>query len=188
MESILMKLQVIARAFKAKSEIGIDCCVGAIDGILIWIHKPSALDIKSIGFSAKKFYCRRKKKFGIIFKQFAMHKEDSWMLKLSFLDPPLITSHLKAKIEVQGFLCPGSCLFGDNAYINSPYMCVPFQSVRINIECVFEILVHHFGILQKAIPMNITVQKTTSLVLALCKLNNFYIDCSEDCNLYSLSA
>jgi len=27
--------------FKAKSKIGIDCCIGAIDGILIWMNKPS---------------------------------------------------------------------------------------------------------------------------------------------------
>ena len=31
----------IAKGFKAKSAINIDSCVGAIDGILIGIHKPS---------------------------------------------------------------------------------------------------------------------------------------------------
>ena len=34
--------------FKEKSEIGIDCCIEAIDGILIWIHKPLRSDEKVI--------------------------------------------------------------------------------------------------------------------------------------------
>jgi len=36
-------------------------------------------------------------------------------------------------------------------------------------------LVHRWGMLRKAIPMNITVQKTSSLVLCLCKLHNYCI-------------
>ena len=40
-------------------------------------------------------------------------------------------------------------------------------------------LVHRFGILRKAIPMNVDVRKTNSLVLALCKLHNFCIDHSD---------
>ena len=60
-----------------------------------------------------------------------------------------------------------------------------FQSqVRINIECAFGILVHRFGILRKPIPVNISVQKTTSLVLALCKLHNFCIN-QNDSNVSS---
>ena len=49
------------------------------------------------------------------------------------------------------------------------------SSLRINIECAFGMLVHRWGILCKPIPMNITVKKTTSLVLCLCKLHNFCI-------------
>ena len=78
-------------------------------------------------------------------------------------------------VEKEGFLRPGYCLFGDNAYVNSPYMCVPYRNVaagsneddfnffqsqvRINIECAFGILVHRFGILRKAIPIGIDVKK-----------------------------
>ena len=101
-------------------------------------------------------------------------------------------SELKKKIELEGFLHPGLCLFGDNDYVNSPFMCVPFlnvtnigtkdsfnffqSQVRINIECAFVMLVHRFGILQKAIPVNICINKTTSLILAICKLHNFCIE------------
>ena len=50
------------------------------------------------------------------------------------------------------------------------------SQVRINIECAFGMLVHRWGILRRAIPMRITVAKTTALVMALCKLHNFCID------------
>jgi hypothetical protein len=102
-------------------------------------------------------------------------------------------SSLKSKLETGGFLRPGSCLFGDNTYVNSPYMSVPWRNVkrcpkdamnyfhlslRICIECEFGILVHRWGILCKPMPVNQTVQKITrSLVLALCKLHNFALIC-----------
>ncbi len=39
-------------------------------------------------------------------------------------------SNLKSMVEKkEGFLRPGYCLFGDNAYVNSPYMCVPYHNV-----------------------------------------------------------
>jgi len=74
--------------------------------------------------------------------------------------------------------------------MNTHYMIVPFKgvregakdafnffhsSLRINIECAFGMLVHRWGMLRKPIPMNITVAKTTSLVMCLCKLHNFCI-------------
>ncbi|EJK74099.1 hypothetical protein THAOC_04245 [Thalassiosira oceanica] len=82
------------------------------------------------------------------------------------------------------------CLFGDNAYVQSPYMVVPWRKVgagakdaynfyqsqlRINIECAFGMLVHRWGMLRKPVPNNITVLRTTRLVLALCKLHNYCI-------------
>ena len=52
--------------------------------------------------------------------------------------------------------------------------------MRINIECAFGILVHGWGILRKAIPCNIPVKKTMSMVMALCKIHNFCIGESGD--------
>ena len=87
------------------------------------------------------------------------------------------------------------CLFGDNAYVQSSYMCTPWKAVtsgpkdafnfyhsqvRINIECAFGILVHRWGMLRKAIPVGISVSRTTRLVLALCKLHNFCIANREE--------
>jgi len=36
----------LAEAFKAKSEVGIDCCFAAIDSMLVWTNKPSTKDRK----------------------------------------------------------------------------------------------------------------------------------------------
>jgi hypothetical protein len=106
-----------------------------------------------------------------------------------------LNSNLRKKLEMRNFLAYGLCLYGDNTYSNAPYMMVPFKgatngakdafnyfhsSLRINIECAFfGMLVHRFGILRKPIPMNISVGKTTSLVMCLCKLHNFCINESE---------
>ena len=190
----------VAQGFRAKSDINIDVCVGDIDGILIWIHRPSKSDIKAIKFGPAKFFCGRKKKFGLNMQ--AVCDADKRFLDVEIKFPGSTSdffafeqSNIKAMIEEEGFLRPGYCLFGDNAYVNAPYMCVPFRNVeagtdkdafnffqsqvRINIECAFGILVHRFGILRKPIPNNINVQKTCSLVLALCKLHNFCIDQSD---------
>jgi hypothetical protein len=38
------------------------CCAKVIDGILIWIHKPSRKDRKDAGCSPGKFLCAGRKK------------------------------------------------------------------------------------------------------------------------------
>ncbi|EJK56513.1 hypothetical protein THAOC_23584, partial [Thalassiosira oceanica] len=193
----------IARGFKRKSSIGIDCCVGAIDGILIWIHKPSDSDAESIGFGPIKFFCGRKKKYGLNMQ--GVCDANGYFLDVEIRFPGAASdfyafdeSALKKKLEESGFLksISGSsfattyCLFGDNAYVQSPYMVVPWRKVgagakdaynfyqsqlRINIECAFGMLVHRWGMLRKPVPNNITVLRTTRLVLALCKLHNYCI-------------
>ena len=60
------KQQSIAQGFANVSTAEFGCCAGAIDGILIcWIHKPSQKDGKDAVCSPGKFFCRRKKKFGL---------------------------------------------------------------------------------------------------------------------------
>lgn len=186
----------IASEFKAKSRIGLWNCVGAIDGLLIWIHKPSKIDIKeNIGFGPKKFFCGRKKKYGLTMMGTCDAKGCFLDVEIKFPGATsdfyaFLNSDFRLKLETEGFLADGLCLYGDNAYVNSSYMVVPFKgaqngakdafnfyhsSLRINIECAFGMMVHRWGILRKAIPMNITVQKTTSLVFCLCKLHHFCI-------------
>jgi len=191
--------QDIANGFARKSDEDINCCVGAIDGILIWINKPSKIDERVIRFGPAKFFCGRKKKFGLNMQ--AVCDSRGMFLDVEIRFPGAASdfyafdeSYLKVKLEREGFLKHGLCLSGDNAYVQAPYKCTPFRNVgsgakdafnflqsqiRINIECAFGKLVHCWGILLKAIPVNITVKKTTSLVLALCKLHNFCIYCRD---------
>lgn len=74
-----------------------------------------------------------------------------------------LNSNLRKKVETRNFLMDGLCLYGDNTHSNKPFMIVPFKgakstgakdafnyfhsSLRINIECAFGMLVHHFGML-----------------------------------------
>lgn len=53
------------------------------------------------------------------------------------------------------------------------------SQLRINIECAFGILVHRWGVLRKAIPVNISIHKTAQLTRALCMLHNFCADGNE---------
>ena len=89
---------------------------------------------------------------------------------------------------------PGLALFGDNAYISNRYMVTPFKNVasgpkdafnyfqstsHITIECAFGMLVHRWGILRRPIPFIISLARSTSLVLCLCKLHNFCVDAND---------
>ena len=189
----------VALGFQKKSSVGIDNCGGAIDGILILIHCPTKPDIKRMGIGPLKFYCGRKKKFGLNMQ--AVCDARGTFLDIDIRLPGAASDYyafckspLKQKLE-HGLLLPGLALFGDNAYCNSSYMVVPFRNVsrgskdafnffqsqlRINIECAFGILVHRWGLLRKPIPVNISVSKSASLVLALCKLHNFCIACTDE--------
>jgi len=90
-----------------------------------------------------------------------------------------------------GLLHDDLVLFGDNAYLNSKYMVTPYLNVssggkddynfyhsqlRIRVECTFGMLVGRWGILRAAIPQNISISRTISLVHELAKLHNFCID------------
>ena len=55
----------IAQGFKAKSEVGFDYCAGAIDGMLVWMHKPSKKDCTQSGVDEIKWHCSRKHRYGL---------------------------------------------------------------------------------------------------------------------------
>lgn len=191
----------IALEFKKKSSAGFDCCVGAIDGLLVWIEKPNPADCNLAHCGETKFFCGRKKKFGLNMMGTVDHV--GRFLDVEIRHPGATsdylcfeTSSLKRKLLVHSFLAPGLVLFGDNAYVDTEYMVVPFKNpsiengeddfnfyhsqVRINVECAFGKLVHRWGILRRAISAKIGLQKTTALVMALCSLHNFCINQSLD--------
>jgi len=192
--------RAIAQGFYDVSSAGFRCCAGAVDGILIWTHKPSPRDCERSGCSPGKFHCTRKKKYGLNCQ--AVCDVRGRILDISIQYPGSTSDCLAfegmslfQKLE-DGILAPGLCLFGDNAYLNTPYMATPYAAVsggtkdsynfyhsqlRIRIECTFGMLTHRWAILRSAIPMNVTVHKTVALVLALAKLHNYCID-AEDGN------
>ena len=55
----------IAQKFLLNSKAGFACCVGAIDGMLIWIEKPTIRECTVAKCGPKKFFCGRKSKFGL---------------------------------------------------------------------------------------------------------------------------
>ena len=194
----------LASEFKAKSEIDIDCCIGSIDGILIWIHKPTEADCERTGVGPKPYFCGRKKKYGLNMQAICDARRRFIWVDIQF---PGATSdyfafeqsELFQRLQEEGFIKPGLCLFGDAAYCNAPFMCAPFRNVqtedgdvskdafnfyqsqlRIVIECAFGMLVHRFGMLRKPFPVNISVSKVNAAMLALCKLHNFCIDSNRD--------
>ena len=135
--------------------------------MLVWTNKPTVRDQKVIGFGPTKFFCGRKMKYEVNMMGVCDSKRRFIWVEVNM--PGAVSdfyafdeSALKQKLEAEGFLRPGLCLFGDNAYINSWYMCTPWRNVssgpkdamnffhsqvRINIECAFGILVHRWGIL-----------------------------------------
>lgn len=199
------KQNEIALGFKDKSGAGFNCCAGAIDGILIWMHKPRWKCCEEASCDAGKFFCGRKHKFGLNCQ--AVCDSRGRFLDISILFPAStadclafegMTLHRRLK---DGLLAPGLCLFGDNAYLNTPFMATPFSGgaatgakdaynfyhsqLRIQIECAFGKLTQRWGILRSAIPKGISIKKTVALVLSLAKLHNFLI---EDENEGSMEA
>ncbi len=151
-------------------------CAGAIDGILIWTEKPSFIKAKSVGVDQKKILCGRKHKFGLNCQ--AVSDCHGRILDISIKCGgsssnclAFEASELHRRLE-NGLLQQNDgnerfVLFGDNAYLNAPYMATPFTNVsgnanqaaedsynfyhsqlHIRVECCFRMLVQHRGILR----------------------------------------
>ena len=188
----------IAEGFHRKSKAGIKECVGAVDGILIWLSCITQTECDKLGVGSKKFFCGRKKKFGLNMQATCDHHRRFTDISIKF---PGATSDFMAfeasdfrtNLEKEGFLAPGLTIFGDNAYVNRHYMATPYTNVRasddtrdnynvfhsqlrINIECAFGMLVNRWGMLRQPMPQGYTIKKVTSLVHCLCRLHNFLVD------------
>ena len=195
----LEEQQRIAAGFETASTPGIQNCAGAIDGILIWILKPSLMEAKKVGVDQKKFLCGRKHKYGLNCQAVSdCHgKIIDISMKCGGASADCLAfeaSELHKRLE-NGLMHEGYVLFGDNAYLNTPYMATPFTNVsgdpnrvaedsynfyhsqlRIRVECAFGMLVQRWGILRMAMPRKLTIAKIVAMVNALAKLHNFCID------------
>lgn len=192
--------RAIARGFAAKSTAGFTCCAGAVDGILIWTHRPFEDDAKEAAIDAGKCYCPRKNKYGLNCQ--ATCDSQGKIIDILCMFPGSTSDYLAFEASTlyqklkndPSYLADGLCLFGDNAYVNTPFLATPFPNtssgppdwynfyhsqLRIRVECCFGILVQRWGILRSAIPRGVSLTKTIRLVIALAKLHNFCIDQSD---------
>ena len=171
-------------------------CVGCVVGMLVWITQPSKRVMDSCDVGTGKFFCGRKKKFGMNLQAICDHELRFIDIDISHLASTsdylaFCTSSILSNLEKDNFLKPGFSLYGDNAYVNTKFMASPFKGtssgpkdaynffqsqIRINIECAFGVLVSRFGVLRKALPMNISIAKVSALIRCLCILHNFCIN------------
>jgi hypothetical protein len=183
----------IAAAFKEKSDVGFDNCVGAIDGLLICTEKPMESFAHVMKTGSRSFFCGRKNKFG--YNMQAVCDAEGRFLSVWINHPAsasdfisFIRSKLYFKLTNPGFLADGLVIFGDNAYVSNDFMVTPYKNVRagpkddfnffhsqlrINIERAFGMLVKKWAVLQKPLPCQMGPHKQMALTMALCQLHNF---------------
>ena len=185
----------IAQGFKRKSHAGFDCCAGAIDGLLIWITKPSKKQCTVSRQGQTKYFCGRKSKYGLNMQ--AVVDYNARFLDVSIMyggaSSDLLAfeaSQLHGDLKDGSLLAPGLCLFGDNAYVNTPFMATPYPAtgnftrerdaynfyhsqLRIISEGGFGRLINRWGFLQKKVPQHYTIAKTIATVICLCRLHNY---------------
>lgn len=189
--------QKISSGFKRKSGALFDCVIGCIDGMLIWITKPTKKECREEECGEKNFKCSRKDKFGMNLQDIYDHK-----LRFIWIDiqwpgatsdyMAWVISDLCHKLETTDMLLDGKCIVGDNAYVKKKYITVPLKGIvgeyddaynfycsqlRITIERAFGVLVHRWAILRRA--MNCPLKKVGPMVMCLCRLHNFCIDMNE---------
>ena len=194
----------IARGFAAVSDVPFTNCAGAVDGVVIWTNRPTESDTLVARLGDGKFYCGRKKKYGLNCQ--VVSDANGRILDISITHGAATSdiiafesSSLFARLEEGGVLKEGLTLFGDNAYLNTNYMASPYPNangtrdaynfyqsqVRIRVECCFGMLAMRWGILSMAIPQNTSMVKVIGMVNALAKLHNF---CLNESNLGTMRA
>ena len=127
------KQRMIAEKFCAASDVGFNNCAGCLDGVLIWMPKPSIREAKEANISRRKLLCARKNKFGLNMQ--AVADMDGRILDMSIkcggASSDLLAfekSDLHRRLEA-GLLADGLAIYGDNAYVNTNYMATPYPGV-----------------------------------------------------------
>lgn len=125
--------RAIAGQFQTASAVNFDSCAGAIDGILIWMTKPTAPNCTAAGVGPKNFLCGRKHKFGINCQAVSDRRGRFLDISMGYGGASadciaFEASDLFRRLQ-NNLLAPGLVLFGDNAYVNSKFMATPFPKV-----------------------------------------------------------
>jgi hypothetical protein len=188
----------IAKEFERVSKANIDICAGAIDGILIWIAKPTPKQAAKAQVNQGKFLCGRKGKFGLNCQAVSNVRGKILDISIGYGGSSsdclaFERSDLFDRCEA-GLMKNGKVLFGDNAYLNTQYMATPYTNVsgnedhatrddynffhsqlRIRVECCFGMLVQRWGILRMALHYSISLPRIVGLVNCLARLHNYCI-------------
>jgi hypothetical protein len=96
--------------------------------MLFWINKPNQQSTREIGVGPKKFFCGRKKKYGITLQGIRDHNRK--FLDIEMGHPGSTSDYLgfttseihKLLLMNIDFLAPNLTFFGDNAYINTEFV------------------------------------------------------------------
>ena len=125
--------KAVAEEFTFQSQAGFNNCVGCIDGMLVWTEKPLSTQCDKVGVDSGKFFCGWKGKYGLNLqgvcdakRQFTYTSVQHPAMASDYL--ALVTSSLYQQLTEGSGLPSGFCLYGDNAYVNESYMCVPFPN------------------------------------------------------------
>ena len=164
-------------------------CIGAIDGIIIKTRSPS----KNETVRVTDFYSGHKKTVGLNVQVVCDAKKR--ILFLSVLCPGKtndLVAYESSKIAslIEG-LPEGYYAVGDNAYVNSNHLLVPFpgklsnadprdafnfylSQLRVRVENCFALLVGRWGIFWG--PLKMPLRYQPMVIKAVCCLHNFCID------------
>ena len=141
--------QRLAAGFQTLSKPKFDCCIGCVDGMLLWLERPTEIECEKAKCGAKKFLCGRKSKFGLNFQ--GTCDAECGFLDVSMRHPgstsdflAFSASSLYYKLETPNFLAPGLCLFGDAACVNCRYFATPYKAVSSGTK--FDYNYHHSSV------------------------------------------
>jgi hypothetical protein len=123
----------VADGFRGVYDADFACCVGAVDGILIWTHKPSEEECERGGSSSGKFLCGRKNKFGLncqdVCDVHGKFLDVSFVYQGSTSDLLVLDGSSLMTKRLGGFLHAELYLSGDKTYVNAAFMATQFIAV-----------------------------------------------------------
>jgi DDE superfamily endonuclease len=179
----------LSRPFGSERHGVLDKCIGAIDGILIKTRAPSKKETSRV----TDFYSGHKKAIGLNAQVLCDAKKR--VIFLSVLCPgktnDLVAYESSKRSSLVEGLPDGYYAVGNNAYVNSNHLLVPFaghlsisdprdafnfflSQLRVRVENCFALLVGRWGILWG--PLKIPLRHQPVLIKAICCLHNFCID------------
>ena len=155
--STLAECQSISTEFSLRSKVGFTNCIGCIDGLLIWLEKPSKDQCNEVGVDSRKFLCRQKGKFGLNLQGICDARQR--VTYISIQHPAsasdylaFVTSALYGHLTNDETTIPnGYCLYRDNAYVNDTFMTMPYPMISSGPKDTYNFIIHRPGLISSAL-------------------------------------